>query len=55
MTKSQQMAHITISPSLSLFHEKNTGLRAFHSHNKYLLKTYYVSSTLLGVLEMERK
>ena len=54
MTKSQQMAHITISPFLSLFHWKNTGLRAFCSL-KYLLETYDMSSTLLGILVIELK
>lgn len=38
ITKNQQMAHITISPSLSLFNGENTGYGALYSHNKYLLK-----------------
>lgn len=51
----QQMAHITVSPSLLLFHGKNPGFGAFYSRNKYLLKTYNVFSTLLGALEIEQK
>lgn len=51
-TKSQQMVHITISLCLSLF---NIGFRAYYSDNKHLLKTHYVSSTVLGALEIKYK
>lgn len=48
ITKSQQMVHITITLSPLLF---NIGFRDYYSNNKYLLKTYYVSSSVLGTLE----